>query len=305
MALNYEKLQKNSSFRILYLLKILYNKAYSKNEIIEEFKKIGVCVNKTTILKYINKLNECEINITCEKIKNKNFYSIKKQSTLNLTQDEINSSQSLKKRIILNGSENEIRCMMLLFYKFALYSEDDDLRRNLIDFDYYSKINWHLVNKLKKHCESHDIIELDYIQSSNERKDIIIHADNITTQGTSNRLYLIGMLEGAKKFSKLPIDKIFMVKKVIEKYVRYDLEKDVISYKVSKESFEKAPVDKKEVVFDKDKDIITVIRPLDDSFHIVQRLLYFCPDLYYISDTNIRNLVREKLLNMKGFYEKS
>ena len=303
MALNYQKLQKNSTTRILYLLNLLYKNAYSRSQIVEEFKKTGISINKTSALKYIKKLQDFGFKIQKESVKNKNFYSLKGVWELNFSLDEINSSQNVKKEIILKKPENEIRRVMSLFYKFALEVSDDELKYSLIDFEHYSKINWHLVNKLKTHCKNHDVIKIIYMLNKDEIKEITLHADTVETHGNSNRLYLYGIFKGSKKLSKLPVDKIFMVKKVVEKFVRYDFEGEVLTYKIPKKTFEKIELDKEETAFEEDSETITIKRPLDDSFQIVQRLLSFCPDLYYVSDENIKNLLKKKLLEMKEIYE--
>ena len=43
---------------------------------------------------------------------------------------------------------------------------------------------------------------------------------------------------------------------------------------------------------------------LETNFYIIQRLMSFCPDLYYISDENIKNKVKEKLSILKASYDK-
>ena len=61
-------------------------------------------------------------------------------------------------------------------------------------------------------------------------------------------------------------------------------------------------VDEKESVLRIEEDKITLERPIDDEFYIIQRLLQFCPKIYYVSDERIRNLLKEKLLLIKAMY---
>ena len=60
---------------------------------------------------------------------------------------------------------------------------------------------------------------------------------------------------------------------------------------------------KEEIISAIDEKFIDVKRPIDDSFHIIQRLLQLCPDLYNISDENIKNKVKENLKILKNKYE--
>ena len=53
------------------------------------------------------------------------------------------------------------------------------------------------------------------------------------------------------------------------------------------------------------RDEVMKLRPIDDVFYIIQRLLCFCPYIYYISDENIKNLYKEKLELLKANYEKT
>ena len=66
--------------------------------------------------------------------------------------------------------------------------------------------------------------------------------------------------------------------------------------------FDKVGLDKKEGLGEIKNNIVTIRRPIDDTFFTLQRLLYFCPDLYYISDDKIKNLVKEKLYALKDMY---
>ena len=66
--------------------------------------------------------------------------------------------------------------------------------------------------------------------------------------------------------------------------------------------FKKTGLDKKEGLGEIKNGIVTIKRPLDDTFFTLQRLMYFCPELYYVSDERIKNLVKEKLYTLKDMY---
>ena len=52
------------------------------------------------------------------------------------------------------------------------------------------------------------------------------------------------------------------------------------------------PADLQEKVIEETNDRITLQRPIDDDFYIIQRLLSFCPEIYYISDERIIYIIR-------------
>ena len=66
--------------------------------------------------------------------------------------------------------------------------------------------------------------------------------------------------------------------------------------------FDKIGLDKKEGLSEIKKGIVTIRRPVDDTFFTIQRLLYFCPDLYYVSNERIKTLIKEKLYALKDMY---
>lgn len=292
-----------SSLKVLFLLNLLYDGQYSKKEIIEEFTKNNINIKKTSINNYIEKLKSNDIPIIIKKIKNTNYYSLDKNQIIYLKQNETDAAQDVKKILIAQKNKYLIKKAMQIFYKYALHIEDKNTKLELVNFDYYSKINWHLVKQLEYHCKNKNIIMLDYILPNGKNKYLIIHADTIKIGDWSNRLYLSGILKGDNKLSQLPVDKIFMVKKILKENIRISLKVDVLEYKISKKEFEKTGLDEKEGLTKIENNIVTIKRPLDDIFFTVQHLIHFCPDLYYVSDEKIRNYIKEKLYTLKDMYE--
>jgi len=297
-----KKQAQESSLKILFLLNLLCKKELSKNDIIEEFKKQNVEIKKTTINNYINKLKNNNIPIVVKQRKNVNYYTFDKKYNIIPTKEELDASSDVKKLLLNEKTQQIIKNVMRIFYKFALHTYDYKIREELVDFGYYSKINWLLVKHLENHCKNKNIIMIDYILPEGSKKYIIIHTDTVKIGDWSNRLYLTGILEGDNKISQLPIDKIFRIKKVIKENVQINLETELLTYKISKEIFEKVGLDKKEGLSEIKNDIVTIRRPVDDTFFTIQRLLYFCPDLYYVSNSGIKNLIKEKLYTLKDMY---
>ncbi len=287
----------------LHLLCLLSDKKCTRLEIIEEFRKHNCFISKTTVSNYIAKLIQCNIPIAFEKIgKTKKYYINKKKIYTDFHTYEVSISQEMKNLLICEKCYQNIRMAIAIYYKFALKTKDQFKRKQLADFGYFSKINWKIVNELEEHCEQKNIIKVEYLLPKGGFMDIKIHADRLKIGDWTNRLYLTGVFEGAQKFSNLPVDRIYMVKDIVKKNVRFDLETEILTYKVTKHAFENSPYQRGEVVFGTDEGLLVVDRPLDDDFNIVQRLLHFCPDLYYISDKRIKKMVEEKLYILKESY---
>ena len=198
--------QKTTSIqRILFLLSLLYIKEYNKNELIEEFKKNNISIKKSSIENYIEKLKKYNIPILTKQKKNVNYYYLEKERKYKTaTQNEYQAIRETKKLLFLKKNFDGIRMAMRAFYKFAKCTKEDDDRQELIDFGYFSKLNWLLIRKLEECCENKDVILVDYVLPNGKNKYISIHVDELKLSNTSDRLYLSGVFEGDNKFSILP-----------------------------------------------------------------------------------------------------
>ena len=294
----------SSTYKILHLLNLLLNDDCTKNDIVKDFQSIGININKPTINKYIERLRNNKLEIQTLKEKNENLYHLKKEEAdFSITPKEMSVIKDIKKLLIAQKQYNRIRKTMRMFYKFAKYIKDEETREEFIDFGYYSTINWHLVRQLENHCKTKDVIQIDYMLPQGENRHITIHVDNLKIGDWSERLYLHGMFENAQQFSHLPVDRIFMVKKTLRQNVRFNFPTDIVEYRISNEIFKETGLDSKEILIHQDNDYVSIQRPIEDNFYLTQRLLYFCPDLYYISDENIKNSVKEKLDLIKSYYD--
>ena len=297
-------MQSSSTYKILYLLCLLLLKNQTKNDILTEFQKIDISLNKPTINRYISILKKNGFEIEIKQIKNENVYCLVKDfKTLDFSEEELKAIYEAKQLVCLQRDYKRIRRMILLFYKFAKYIPDIETRKKFIDFGYFTKLDWGLVKTLEKHCQNKDIITIEYILPSGENRNITLHVDKIQIGGWSNRLYLYGIFEFGNQFSTLPIEKIYMVKKVNRQKTRFNLISDLLTYKISTNLLNSIELDEKEMIIEQNEDFTTIQRPKDDNFYIIQRLLNFCPDLYYISDSEIKKESKEKLEILKSTYD--
>jgi len=295
----------SSTYKILYLLNLLSKKDYTKNALIEEFAKIGITVSKSSLSFYFNKLEKEGIKIVKEKAGGENIYHFEKyKRQLELESDDFTALRDIRKLLFAQKNHSHIRKTLRLFYKLAINSKNYETQSELLDFGYYSTLNWYLVRQLEKHCKTKDILQIDYILPAGSNKKIIIHVDDLKVGDWSDRLYLWGALYDAPQFSYLPVDRIYMIEKVIKKNAPFNIPLNIVTYKISRELFDSIELEEKEKLVSLDGEFAIIERPIVDDFFLVQRLMSFCPDLYYISDERIRNLVKEKLEILKAAYEK-
>ncbi len=294
----------SSTDKLLYLLNLLIDDDYTKAQIIEKFSENGVNIQRSLITNYIERFHKCGIDIKSKvnEKREKVYYYEKKETDLFFTKEEMQAISDAKKILISQKNYDRIRKTMRLFYKLSRYIKDEDDKLKFIDFGYYSTINWNLLRRLEWHCKNKDVVSLDYILPTGGNKIITMRADSIKTSTWSNRIHLHGLLCDRKYFMHLPIDRIYMVKEVIkEKESFSDIQNNLI-YKVSKKIYEKSFVDDKEQIIETNKDVVTIKRPIDDEFYIIQRLLSFCPMIYDISNERIKMLLKEKLELVKALY---
>ena len=297
-------MKNSSTYRILYLLNLLNQKDCTKNEIVDEFSKIGEKITKISVNSYIKKLQENGFNIEILNIKNEKLYHLVPLKTkLELSEAELRSLSDIKKILIAQKDYNKIRKFIRILYKYVLNIEKEETADRFFNCGYFSKINWALVLKLEEHCKNKDLIEIDYVLPDGVNKSICIRASEIKISDWSDRLYLWGNFENSNQLSFLPVDRIFMINKVKKKKCG-EIKNDSIIYAISKALLEEIELDKSETLIKLTEKYAFIERALDDEFYLVQRLMSFCPELYYISDERIKNTVKEKLMQMKISYEK-
>ncbi|MBQ8636243.1 hypothetical protein IJX73_00120 [bacterium] len=298
-------MKSSSTYKLLFLLNILSKGCHTKNQIIKKFESNNLKITKSLITNYINKFVNNNINIKTKinEKREKVYYLENNDITLNFSQKELSAISDVKKLLVSQKNYTGIRKSMRLFYKLARYIKNEECLRNFINFGYYSTINWHLVRTLENHCKEKDVITIDYILPQGGNKLITIHVDSIKISEWSERLYLHGILKGSNHFSHLPIDRIFMIKKVEQRNVRFNLITDILTYIVDSDYYKEINKDERERTIKYNKNKVAVQRPIDDEFYIIQRLLYFCPKIYHISDSKIKMLLKDKLEQLKSAYD--
>ena len=298
-------MKNSSTFRVLYLLNLLTEKDLTKNDIINEFNKIGESVSKTSVIFYINRLMENGFNIQILNVKKSNLYHlVQPQKTLTLSEEELKSINDIKKILIAQKDYNKIRKFVRILYKYVVNIEDKEAAHKFFNFGYFARINWSLVLELEKHVKNKDLIEIDYILPEGKSREISIYANEIKISDWSDRLYLWGNFENSNQLSYLPIDRIFMVKKVKNKKNDACINNNLITYAISKKLLKDIEFEKGEKLIKTTNKYAFIERKSDDEFYLIQRLMSFCPDLYYISSERIRSIIKEKLTQLKASYEK-
>ena len=297
----------SSTYKLLFLLNLLSSGEFTKNEILEKFKENNISITKSLITNYINQIinNDIKLNIKINSKREKVYSLQEKKTSLDFNQSELKLIFFLKKLLISQKNPTRIRRTMRMFYKLACLIEDEDICRQFIDFGYYSTLHWNLVRQLEEHCKKKNIITIDYILPQGGNKELTLHVDKIKSSNWSEKLYLQGVFKHSKQFSHLPIDRIFQVKKLERQCVRFNLVTKNLEYIVDLKTYESLAKDKKEKIIEIKNNRVKIQRPIDDIFYIIQRLLCFCPDVYYISDENIKNMYKEKLELLKTNYEKT
>lgn len=299
-------MRSSSLHKLLYLLNLLVNGEYTKRGIIEKFEQKGLSITKPLINNYIQKYNNNGIKVEVKQNENREkvYYIPAIDFDLEFSDEELSILNKIKKVLVAQKSLEKIKVSMYMFYRLAKCIKDYDKMLDFINFSYYSTINWSLVAQLEQHCKNNDIIIIDYLLPSGGNKEIKIHAHSIVLSDWSEKLYLSGALENSKHLSNLPIDRIYMIQKVLERNVDLKVGENLMTYTVSKEKYSELSEDEnEEILYDLGNNLV-IRRPIDNEFFILQRLLCCCPDVYNISDEKIRDLFTQKLEALRTIYDK-
>ena len=299
----------SSITKILFLLNLLLNKKRTKKELLDEFSNFGAELKEQTILNYIKKLSNYDLTLKTDKNENEKEKTYKidtLKTSISLNDNDIKVLSEIKRLIYARKNYKYIRELMELFYKISFYIEEDEIKKKFLDFGYFSSVNWGLIEILEKHCSEKNIIVLEYILSKEHKIKLIeFHCSEVKLSKMSQRMYLIGVLKGGQNLFRLPIENIFSVKKVLKRNVKFEIEAQNFTYKITKKLFDKINLEENEEIVEKNNKTVTIKVPLVDEFRQVQRLLYFCPDVLYVSKGKIKDLLIEKLEMIKKNYEKS
>ena len=299
-------MQASSTYKMLYLLNILSKEDCTKKEIIKKFAEYNYKISESSITQYIKQLKNHNIKIEIIKERGENIYHIEQnESELTFTKQELKALSDAKKLLFLEKNYIRIKNVIRMFLKLAYFIKDLDERKEFIDFGYYSKIDWHLVSQLENHCSNKSVLVLDYILPKGGNRIITMHVDKIEIGEHSERLYLHGIFKNFEQFSKLPIDRIYMIKNVQRMKKPFDVITKSLKYTITRELFETIKLDNEEQISKQDNNTVTIQRPNSDNFYIIQRLFSFCPDLLYISPGETKTKFIEKLQILLGNYDEA
>ncbi len=299
----------DSIFELLFVYRLLFEGAHTIEDIQDEFLHESQTISAEKILSCIKALKKYGVKVEAFKLDTTVSYRVSRQgySEIKFSKEELRILSDVKKLLVARKNYDSIQSAIKFLYKVAFFVKDTDKRQDVTDFGYFSTLNWFMITKLKEHCKNKDIIVLDYITPEGKGRYITFHADNLELNPKSNRLYLNGVYKEKSEYllASLPVDRIFMIKKVIKKQTPFDIRMKVITYKISKKMYESIKLEKEERVLQVQKKFVTIQRIVENEFKTVQKLLTYCPQLYYVSDDKIRNILIEKLEILKENYEKT
>ena len=158
-------MQNQPVFKILYLFKLLVQKDYTVEELQEKFLEKKIEISTFTIRRYIKRIQNCGIKVEIVKDEtNKNIYRCRLPlKRLHLIEEDVKIIREVRKLLFIQKDYNRIRQVFRLFFRLLVISIDDETKRDLIDFGYYSTVNWKLIRRLREHCKNKDVILIEYV----------------------------------------------------------------------------------------------------------------------------------------------
>ncbi len=299
--------QKASStgFRVLYLLDLLLEAPRTKDDILNELLKNPDVSNVSyeTIRLDLNTLKKAGFEIENLGKTNNYKYKIKKDPIkFKLTKKELKVLTQTKDAILKLSRWEYILKLYKVFEKISGLIEEDEIINEIMDFRYFSGVDFEILKNLNALTKRKKTVLLLYNSPNSGTKEIQIKLKEIKYEGS--KLHLIGISENYPDNTVLRIDNIVKIIKILSKNEtakKGGLKKTV--YKIKKEAFRFMNLLSEEKVLKEGEDFIETELKSDNDFMVVQRLLSFGDNLISIKNKDIKEKYLEILKNTLKNYE--
>ncbi len=302
--------QKASStgFRVLYLLDLLLEAPRTKDDILNELLKNPDVSNVSyeTIRLDLNTLKKAGFEIENLGKTNNYKYKIKKDPIkFKLTKKELKVLTQTKDAILKLSRWEYILKLYKVFEKISGLIEEDEIINEIMDFRYFSGVDFEILKNLNALTKRKKTVLLLYNSPNSGTKEIQIKLKEIKYEGS--KLHLIGISENYPDNTVLRIDNIVKIIKILSKNEtakKGGLKKTV--YKIKKEAFRFMNLLSEEKVLKEGEDFIETELKSDNDFMVVQRLLSFGDNLISIKNKDINcinSIYKNFLKEFKSFCE--
>jgi len=304
--------QKASStgFRVLYLLDLLLKNALSKNEILTALNNSPNILNATkeTVRLDLNTLKSAGFVI--ENTGKSNGYKYKINwcpIKIKLTKREMRVLENTRNAALSLAGWEYIVSLYGVFKKISNFIEDDEQINELLNFDRFVNIDFHILKELNALTKRKKEIILLYNSPGSGKKEIKIKLKEIRYE--NNKLYLKGYSELYPDCTVLNVENILKIIKILNtkndngEKTPEKAEAKYATCKIkpaSKDSFE---IKTGEKILKENKDFILLKIKADNEFRLMQRLLNLGTDLDSIEEADIKEKYVNLLKDMKNIYK--
>lgn len=296
----------NTGYKIIKVLKLLFEKPQSFNDINEEFLKDQIVtkpVSDDMICIYINTLRSigCEItrpsksNNFCYTLSNHPFkIEINKKDSFVLSQ--------IIKTVLAEDNWEIAWDTIELFREFKDFCTKNSDFGFLDALNYHFKINPEIIKDLEHYCKKTKLLSIKYHSPNSDIKEIEIVAEKIKLE--NNHFYIWGYNKKLDKIIYLRIDRIisvtpinvqslFLSTKILFK-ARYKLFKD------AKENFTE---DSSTKIIKRTKQYIEIEENVRNKFHFIQKILQYADECILTEPLNIKKEIISIIKEVLAFYE--
>ena len=292
--------QKASStgFRVLLLLDLLLEAPQTKDEIINKLLKnpLVETVSKETIRLDLNTLKSAGFEI--ENLGRASGYKYKinwSPIKFKLTKKELKVLSRTKDAVLKLSNWEYILALYKVFEKISGLIEDDEAVYELLNFRYFSNIDFQILKELNALTKRKKTIVLLYNSPNSGTKEIQIKLKEI--KYTGSKLHLIGTSEKYPDNTVLRVDNILKIIKIVrkdeEEIKKVRIKKTI--YKVKKAAIDSMNFLSEEKILKETKGEIEIELKSDNDFMVIQRLLSFGEDLISIKNKDVKEKYLETL----------
>ncbi len=293
-----------TGYRILLVLQLLMHKEASKEDIIKAVSKT-LCSKKIsadTVRLDINTLKSAGFCVECKEAgKNSRYRLAQNPISIKLLRSEILAINQIKDAVFELQDWKYILNLYKVFEKISKFIEAGELKNKLLDFKYFSNIDFSLLKELDYHCSKKHEITVLY-NSPLGIKPIRIRCEEIEYDPSTCKIHLWGETQNYEHLGCLRADKIIRVENVAKYTSIKEFDGIFINYKVKKKALETMNLKEGEEILSADNAAVVISAKVRNNFTFLQRLALLGENVSDV-DPDIKEEMLKKLHDTRALYK--
>ncbi len=293
-----------TGYRILLVLQLLMQHEASKEDIIKAVSKT-LCskeVSADTVRLDINTLKSAGFFVECKEAGKNSCYRLAQNPiSIKLLKSEILAINQIKEAVFELEDWKYIFNLYKVFEKISKFIEEEEFKNKILDFKYFSSIDFSLLRELDYHCSKKHEIAVLY-NSPLGIKSIRIRCREIKYDRNTRKIHLWGEIQSYKYLGCLRADKIICIENIIKHPLIKEFDGIFINYKIKRKALETINLKEDEKILSLDGDSVTIKTKVRNNFNFLQHLALLGENVLDI-DADIKKEMLKKLQETRDIYK--